>query len=280
MPDTLESKIKNWLKSQGYPLEMEAASIASKIGFDVSLSDYFIDPEDEKPREIDLIISRKEFRYNSYSLSYSLCVECKSGKDKPWLLLATENYLNVREHEKLPIGLNYLLHSSYRATKLAENVLFKSSINGEIKSIFPRLDMAPKLGYAVVQAFNQGNDIPYKALMSASKAAADYVKRFGRSGFSIPVHIAIPIVLIDAPLYSVVRKLDGEMEVDSIEYAPVLWNTVVAGRSRNGIYVVQKEHLHNFLVECNNSANWWLNLPEDKLNVIHQELTERNSGLS
>ena len=47
-------KVRNWLETQGYTLEMRAASAFRAIGFDVRQSSHYDDPETGKSREIDV----------------------------------------------------------------------------------------------------------------------------------------------------------------------------------------------------------------------------------
>ena len=55
MTEDLVQKIRNWLDTQGYPLEMKVARCFQKAGFRVSSSEYYLDPDERKPREIDVI---------------------------------------------------------------------------------------------------------------------------------------------------------------------------------------------------------------------------------
>lgn len=55
MTEELIRKVQAWLDSQGYPLEMKVARCFQNAGFHVSSSEYYIDPDEKKPREIDLI---------------------------------------------------------------------------------------------------------------------------------------------------------------------------------------------------------------------------------
>lgn len=51
----IEKEIRKWLKNQGYPLEMKVASQFRDAGFDVTLSNYYTDPENQANREIDVV---------------------------------------------------------------------------------------------------------------------------------------------------------------------------------------------------------------------------------
>ena len=99
----MDKKILDWLNEEGYPLEMQTASFAKDAGFDVSQSEYYIDPEDSGAREIDLVVNSINHNAN-YTKSYNLFIECKSSKKaKPWIVLSNENDFldspgNLEEH--------------------------------------------------------------------------------------------------------------------------------------------------------------------------------------
>jgi hypothetical protein len=269
--EKIETQIKNWLEKQGYPLEMEVAAYAAKQGFEVSQSDYYIDQDDGKPREIDLVLSKKAVKYKDFSIGYHLCVECKSGKEKPWLLLASDDlsiYSNLIN--------NFLLHNSYATTKIADEILIQSYCLGNSNNIFPRLTITRIVGYGVTQAFSE-TDIPFKALMTAGKAAYDYLRRNNGAELTIPVHLFIPVVVIDAPLFSVVRTKESNLEINPINRATLLWNQVIAGRSRNCIHIVRKSHIEEFLSECSKSADWWLNMPKETL-ISAKKISNKSNG--
>jgi hypothetical protein len=54
---TSEAAVKKWLVESDYPLlrEMEVAARFRRGGFGVSQSDFYVDPDTEKPREIDVV---------------------------------------------------------------------------------------------------------------------------------------------------------------------------------------------------------------------------------
>jgi len=169
MGGSLIENVASWLETQGYPLEMEIASIAQGCGFDVSQSDYYQDPEDNKYREIDLVLSLSKFS-NRFHLSYNLLVECKSGKDKPWLLLSTQNYL--KGTETLPTGdpqlRRFTVYGAFIGNDLGQDVLLRAT-HDQLDNIFPRLSMEDILGYGITQAFAKGNEVPFEGLISAHR---------------------------------------------------------------------------------------------------------------
>jgi hypothetical protein len=271
MSGSLEGKVATWLREQGYPLEMEAAWLGKDVGFDVSQSDYYIDPESNQPREIDLALTLQTFR-NRFNVEYSLFIECKSSREKPWLLFSTENYLVPPYKDKHSLHPLTVYHAMI-ANKLGHDLLLESMFNGNRENIYPRLDTALTLGYGVTQAFGQASDVPFKALMSSSKVALSYIKRFGEMEFlSIPILLAVPVVVIDVPLLSVVYTPGSpDLDIREIDRGLLLWKHMVGGRSRIGIYIVQRSDFPSFLRDCHKCATWWTTQTDDALHAAYEK---------
>ena len=75
----IKKKISDWLKTQGYPLEMHVASALRNTGFDVQIAHYYSDPENGTIREIDVVASYPEY---TGALDVSFVIECKVSKKK------------------------------------------------------------------------------------------------------------------------------------------------------------------------------------------------------
>lgn len=84
MTEELISKVKNWLDSQGYPLEMKVARCFQNARFRVSSSEHYLDPDEKKPREIDVIASLDE-TIAGKTFQRAFTVECKVSKGSPWV---------------------------------------------------------------------------------------------------------------------------------------------------------------------------------------------------
>lgn len=86
----LRNKVSEWLTKNEYPLEMLVAQRLHRAGFGVVQSEYYEDPESGKWRETD-VIAYEHHRGNTCRAVFSLVVECKSGKDKPWVLFTARD---------------------------------------------------------------------------------------------------------------------------------------------------------------------------------------------
>lgn len=245
--------------------------MAKAAGFEVSQSDYYLDPDGGEPREIDLVLSLNNQKCG-FSLTYNLFVECKSSRDKPWLMFSTPNELG----KSLTDENNFKfieLQSAFISNDLADTLLLRSTFNGNMGNLYPRLNTEPLLGYGVTQAFAQAGDAPFKAMMSATKAALSNTKRMGMQlGLFVPMIFASPVIVIDVPLFAVSFSSESnDLEVSEIRKGNLHWKHVVGGRSRIGVYIVTKQELPVFLADCYASAQWWTNVDEESLEQIRSE---------
>ena len=130
----LEKKIIEWLNSQGYPLEMAVAQLFRNSGFWVIQSDFYEDKESGKKREIDIVahVSKQSevLLPLNFGFSVGCCVECKLGKDKPWLLL-TSKVLPRYDIRDLAITSDYGFKVLTKALGLSEikNLNLMQNIN-------------------------------------------------------------------------------------------------------------------------------------------------------
>ena len=97
-------------------------------------------------------------------------------------------------------------------------------------------------------------------------------------GLSIPCAFTIPVLVIDAPLLSVVYAPGSDkLLITQIDRGALLWKHVVAGHSRIGVYVVHRSYAKAFLGECFKSAQWWTQFPDSLLNEAYENRRERES---
>ena len=83
----LSGKVKEWICTSGFSLEMEAANAFRAAGFDVTQSAIYSDPQTAKGREIDVLARDPDF---VGIITISFVLECKSST-KPWVVLLPEN---------------------------------------------------------------------------------------------------------------------------------------------------------------------------------------------
>lgn len=112
MPDndseSLESKVLDWLKKQGYSLEMRVAQTFKQVGFEVSHFENYLDPESNDLREIDVVASIKH-QVGEIDISARLFVECKYLR-KPWVIFISPRRFNPFSYFSRIPSANYNVH--------------------------------------------------------------------------------------------------------------------------------------------------------------------------
>lgn len=191
----IKQKIDKWLKEQGYPLEMKVASEFRNAGFHVHLSHYYIDPENETIREIDVVASYPE---HTGCLDISFVIECKVSKKKPWLLFSTLHTLE---------GFNRLFAFCINSDS-ARGALVKKKVKTFIE--LPWMKKEGRTAYGITQAFTSGEDMTFKATTSVIKAAIARKRELSKHSRE-PFVFVFPVIIVDSNLYEC--YLDGKGNV-------------------------------------------------------------------
>lgn len=204
-PNPLSDKVRSWLETQGYPLEMRAASIFRAAGFQVVQSDTYSDQESGKLREIDLVCSRDE--QTGLGLA-KIVVECKSG-EKPWIVFSTSHVLE-----------NHNRFFSYAdLSQDLRDALLKCGFD-LVRRKLSWLEKPDRIGYSVVQAFKQNEDEAYGVAQALLKAArAQLVQAAARSSRFTAV---FPVLVIDSPLFKCYLDDEGAIQLTEVSEAEFL----------------------------------------------------------
>src|SRR5690625_2890865 len=91
----LESNLYKDILETGYPFEMEITSRMQKEGWKVLNGSYYIDKDEQKSREIDVVAEIHNSKIFSSDLTlevmFSMIVEVKKSEDKPWVFFTSES---------------------------------------------------------------------------------------------------------------------------------------------------------------------------------------------
>lgn len=185
----LQEQVNEWLRKQGYPLEMRVASALRKSGFSVRQSTYYLDPETGKSRETDIVCSYLE-PHGMAEIHFVF--ECK-GTAKPWILFTSEDALAFNRLFALGI------FSDNARASLAANIL-------KLPSSLPWFMKEGRTGYAITQAFNDSEDSTFGAVTTAIKGSLSLHSTPGR--VKPPLIFTFPLVVTSSPLFEC--YLDGE----------------------------------------------------------------------
>ncbi len=249
--EQLTSKLVEWLKSQGYPLEMTVAAEFQKSGFTVSLSDYYDECDTGESREIDVTALKWSDFERVAVLQVCWRIECKLARDKPWVVFVS----GAQPERFLPF--NALASSTYK-TSLVEaykDMALRSRLQG-----LPLIQRY--VGHGVTQVFTSGQDIPYKAVMSAAKASLDRINQFKEmeaNPTAFQEHhrllcIAFPVVVIDGKLFECSSDEDGELHVVEVESSALLWKGTGRSYSSTLVQLVTNQALAQFIEQANETT--------------------------
>lgn len=85
----LIEKLEDWVNKYGYPLEFETANIFRGNRFQTRQGIYVTDTKTNSPKEIDVLASIHRHRKGiPGSIRIEFLVECKTNKDKPWIVFS------------------------------------------------------------------------------------------------------------------------------------------------------------------------------------------------
>ena len=197
----IKKKISDWLKTQGYPLEMHVASALRNTGFDVQIAHYYSDPENGTIREIDVVASYPEY---TGAMDVSLVIECKVSKKKPWLLFSAEHTLE---------GFNRLF-----AFCINSDSARKALVKKDTETVFelPRMKKENRAAYGVTQAFTSGDDLTFKSTTSVLKAAIARKRELAKQSWK-PFVFVFPTIIVDSLLFECYLDDSGEVAIENIE---------------------------------------------------------------
>src|SRR4051794_35033755 len=84
----LATKVDEWLRHEGYPLEYITAATFHQMGFGIWQGVYVRSSSDENPREID-VIGLYDSSDEDVLLRVEYVIECKWSRDKPWVVFTS-----------------------------------------------------------------------------------------------------------------------------------------------------------------------------------------------
>jgi len=218
MTSDLHDKVLAWLHKTGYPLELRVGRRFQAAGWSASYSRWYQDVTSNIQRELDVQTIVGGVNLNQASVFFSLCLECKTSKGKPWIGLSSGGTLGASG------PLDFSIGSLSRLTLIAgltERVQIPIVLDTD----------TPRVG-GLVQALTDKGErkdetspvAPYSALLQARSAALALDKEYKALAAEVAPQIAtasvfLPMVVLDGTLllYSLGPDLHEELvEVDSL----------------------------------------------------------------
>jgi hypothetical protein len=256
----LEKKIIEWLNSQGYPLEMAVSQLFRNNGFWVLQSDFYDDKESGKKREIDIVAYFNKYSEVLHPLNFGFsigcCVECKLGKDKPWLLLTSEN-LPIYDIRDLAVTNDYGFQVLTKAISVSKN-----------KSLGLLKNMS--FGYGITQAFTSGQDVPYQAVMEASKSTFSKMQEFDAmidSTWGLDIPIFFPIVVFDGKLFETQLNENEELILQKVNSGIISWRALPSVYPGKHVFITTRLGLGELVQKIRDFADTLISLDKEFENI-------------
>ncbi|MBI5961841.1 MAG: hypothetical protein HY863_00060 [Chloroflexi bacterium] len=233
--DDLQKAVHGWLKEQGFPLEMKVANVLSTLGFGIRQGWYFTDPEEGKPREIDILAFCNI--NTGHPLMLQFIIECKWSK-KPFVVFSYS--------DRTPKSPNPELQQANPVGKQFVNKIVSNGIINQLSLFSP----TSPLGYAMTQAQismkstnetgqSSNKDEAFDALMKVAKATysilqyyttrSDTVSKEGDAAQYVLAYLAFPMIVVDAPLFDCYLNEKGDAIVTPISQVLVNWSYPLLG---------------------------------------------------
>lgn len=254
---SLDIKIKNWLETQGYPLEMNVAQAFQGVGAHVIQSEYYVDAATSDSREIDVVAYWQD-DIDGILVRISLVIECKSSKDKPWIL-----FVSNKTHLASPARV-----AQRAASHLGRVALTLLCQNKSIQAL-PLFQIPEMSGYSLTQAFTSGHDVCYAAATAVANAAAALVSetdsqntRYGQLDL---LEIIFPVVVTEARLFTASLESDSTLSTSEQSSGVLLWRNPLIGSPHTIIHIVSVASLAEFVETASESAKQFLELCRGKL---------------
>jgi hypothetical protein len=234
--------VRNWLQNEsGFTLEMRAAAVFRRAGFEVRQSSLYLDTETGKWREIDLIAKDPDPTFMGIIAVY-FAIECKSSK-KPWILLTSPDTLVGYSRFSALGVLSKEAETAFGERLLRESAAFIDTLPWLRKGI---------AGYAFRQAHSDQQDRAYSAAISVAKAC-EFLAHHPEHRFPRFI-LAFPVIVIDTPLVQCGLARGSKLNLRQVKQGEFLFLARLPGFFGSCIRVVTLEGLPAFAREAKRAA--------------------------
>ena len=218
MTETSSASVLDWLRREGFPLEVKVGKLCRSKGWLTFHSLAYTDPAESKLRECDIYASRFVREDDSGTISVDLAIECKRSIGKSWVVFGEP----TRSHD-------WIVPSMLAPGRVADAAfVFLAGRNPDPLDFLRPQDW---VGFNVVKAHTTSKDGDPSGAHSALRATISAAEAFAAKSeqeFDIhpdwPPHapIVLPVLVIGAPLYLYTAADDGTERVEPIEVAKVV----------------------------------------------------------
>ena len=267
MDEKFKQKLKLDLKKSGFGSELKTRKIFNEYnkdipycGWSIETGSIYLDKDENKSRELDLIASDESFlnNLNISDIKYQIFCEVKKSKS-PWIVfkdIYISNEVNVK-------------HGSYNKTITDTNDIFS-----KVETSLPKI--MKWQGSGIHEAFKVPNQHSrwYSAFLSVVKASidayeCDFEENFEESIDSISLNIYQPVVVLDGVLLSAELDVEDEINLEEIMFVslPFEYTTKKYKKEKHSVDLVSLEHLNEYL-KYSEARKW--NIIDQMYNKIEE----------
>ena len=249
----IDQRLLEWLEKQGYPLEMRVAKAFQAAGARVIQSEYYVDPVREESREIDIVADWQQW-FNHAIVTITFVIECKSSKDKPWILFVSPD---ARLSDAARVAQR-------AASRLGQQVLSTIARESSAQDLFIfRLPDAP--AYSITQAFTSSHDLCYAAATTVASACSAQARAADRPPPQalkrlLNLEVVFPVLVTEARLFEASLQQDSSVSLAERTSGVLLWRNPIVGLPHTIIHVLSLPALEQFIAEARTSAERFIAL--------------------
>jgi hypothetical protein len=268
----LDAKVREWLASSGYPLEMQVAEAFRKAGFQISQGIYY--PDSGGPRELDVLA--QEIHHTRWALlRIAFFIECKASRDKPWIVFASER--DTFSHYD-PRDLMHWGPANKKGTIVRHLLAEFANV-----AKFPLFNSREIPAYGVVQARlgkspgeDKGGDQSYAATMQVCTAALALTRHDDRQDAPAALvnrytTIGFPVIVVDAPLYRT-KLANGQLVLERVSrYLHAVRHPAIGDATF--VTIVTQDNLPTFAQEAREATGAMANWCRENADTVGQALS-------
>ncbi|MBO1306137.1 hypothetical protein JZO70_08190 [Enterococcus sp. 669A] len=239
-----KSKLLKDIEETGFPFEMEISSMLRNRGWHVSNGSYYIDKDENKGREIDVIaeIHKDQLISKEATLEvvFSLILEIKESKKKPWIFFTSDATSLIDSTIPKKYTSGGFETKPYRLNSLLRKYTVKAQ---------DRIGRNFYIGFSG----NGARDDIYKSLSGLTKALNHFMEtdtnKDNKSEDRLFRYFE-PIVIIKGDLFEAFINKKGTMELEESNYIQTYFNYLSPNYSNNAhniIHVVSEKYFEEFI---------------------------------
>lgn len=240
-----KSKLIKDIKKTGFPFEMEVSSLLKRRGWHVSNGLYYIDKDENKGREIDVIAENHKSQFFDFNKNltlevvFTLILEIKESKDKPWVFFTSESTTLDLLPKKYTFG----------GFEMKANQL-----NSLLRKYTEKSQKRMGRNFYIGFSGNGARDDIYKALSGLTKALIHFIETDENkddTGGDRLFRYFEPIVVIKGKLFEAFISDTGDMNLEECNHIQTYFNYLSPNYSNNKksvINVITEDYLEEFLI--------------------------------